>query len=253
VKRIAAFLILFTSLNLNAQNREVQTNFEIWYGVMTNTKFSKNWSVWNDAHFVNNLFFIYRTGLTYHTPNNRFVITGGYGWLRLGAPFSDGNLIRTEHRPWYQVVYRVPSKSAFSVSFRYRYDARFRQDFNRESQEMLNTFTFNSRHRFNMGLRYNWGNVISPNANLITSFLNESLLMTGEGIDGINFEHRTHFLLGHNVKGNTYSLGYVVRFLPQNENLLRINHGLVFWMTLNFVTKKMMARTFNEYPADHAE
>lgn len=219
---------------------------------MTNTKFSKSWSWWNDAHFVNNLFFIYRTGLTYHTPNNRFVITGGYAWLRLGTPFSDGSLIRTEHRPWYQVVYRIPAKSPFSVSFRYRYDARFRQDFNREDQVMLDSFSFNHRHRFNMGLRYNWGNVVSKNSNLITSFLNESLFTTGEGIDGFNFEHRTHLLAGLNIKGNTYTIGYLFRYIP-SDTRIQVRHGLVLWVTMNFVTKKMLTRSFNEYPADHAE
>jgi hypothetical protein len=101
-------LILCVLCSSGYAQQEIEVNSETWWGVMTSAQISKRFALWNDAHFVDELFFIYRTGLTYHPKADNFVTTFGYGFLKLRAPFSEGRLVRPEHRPWMQTIYRVP-------------------------------------------------------------------------------------------------------------------------------------------------
>jgi hypothetical protein len=83
--------------------------------------------------------------------------------------------------------------------------------------------------------------------------LNESLITSGSGPNGAPFEHRTH-LLGQLNKGDfTYSLGYIVRYIDVNPNLSRLNHGPVFWLTINLNLMKKHPIHFTEFPEDHAD
>ncbi|WP_194777832.1 porin family protein [Pararhodonellum marinum] len=247
---VVSGLFFSTHTTLKAQ-QDISFNYETWWGVMTSAQVAPQWSVWNDAHFVDQLFFIYRTGLTYHNKKDNIVGTAGYGWLRLTAPFSEGSLVRTEHRPWGQVIFRVPSTKKVSTSFRFRYDARFIR--NVAQSDFLPGYSFNHRWRFNNALRYNWGNLISPNTRFTNSFLNEALFTTGPGSNGFRHEHRTHFLAGL-AKGNiNYSIGYVIRYINLSPEIARINHGMVFWVTINFNLMKGKLPTIKEFPGDHVD
>jgi outer membrane translocation and assembly module TamA len=247
--RILIFCFVFHS---SIAQQEISYVNEVWWGVMTSAQVSDRLAVWNDAHFVNELFFIYRTGLTYHPKRDNLVITVGYGFLKLGTPISEGSLIRPEHRPWMQTTYRVPSTKKLSTSFRFRYDARFIQ--NLEAGNLTDGFSFNHRWRFNNALRYAWGNVISKNTRFTTTMLNEALFRTGPGPNGVRHEHRTHFL-GQLGKGNfVYSLGYVIRYINTSPTVARINHGPVIWVTINLnLIKGKQLPTFIEYPSDHVD
>ncbi|UJP63812.1 porin family protein [Mongoliitalea daihaiensis] len=250
MKVIRTILLILCFQTASYGQRDASFAYETWWGVMTSTQISNKLAIWNDAHFVNDLFFIYRTGLTFHNLSDNLVTTVGYGYLRLGDPFSEGRLKRSEHRPWMQTVYRVPSTRPLSTSFRFRYDARFIQDLGPES--LVDEFSFNHRWRFNNAIRYNFGELVSPNTRFATAFLNESLFRTGPGTGGFRYEHRTH-LLTQLTKGNfTYSLGYVMRYIPLNAESIRINHGPVFWLSINLnAMKNRKTQTFEEFPSDH--
>lgn len=244
-------LILCVLCSPGYAQQEIEVNSETWWGVMTSAQISKRFALWNDAHFVDELFFIYRTGLTYHPKADNFVTTIGYGFLKLRAPFSDGRLVRPEHRPWMQTIYRVPSTKKLSTSFRFRYDARFMRDL--EPENLGENFSFNHRWRFNNSLRYAWGNLKGLKVRFTTTLLNEALFTTGPGPNGVRHEHRTH-LLGQFGKGNfILSLGYLVRYINVSPALARINHGPVFWLTANLNLMKQNLPTFLEYPSDHAD
>jgi hypothetical protein len=255
-KKAAVVLIVYFlqvyAPDLQAQNRALETNYETWWGVMTSTQYSKRMSWWNDAHFVNNLFWIYRTGLTYHNKPDNVLATAGYSILNLGTPWSNGKLIRPEHRPWGQVVYRWKPAGKWSFSNRFRYDARFIATLDRQNQEVLKAYDFNHRFRFNMGMRYNLGNLISPKSNASIGFLNETLINAGSGPNGFPFEHRTHLMFNLKQGSFTYSLGYIGRYIEVNENLARFNHGLVVWLTAQFKTKKFK-QSIEEFPGEHIE
>lgn len=242
------FIFLSNSIRPSAQ-QQIEYNYETWWGVMTSVRVSEKWSVWNDAHFVDETFFIYRTGMTYHNKSDLIVTTAGYSWLRLTTPLSEGRLIRTEHRPWMQTIFRIPSTKKLSTSFRFRYDARFIQ--NLESGQLAEGFSFNHRWRFNNALRYTWGNVISPKTVLSTSLLNEALFRTGPGPNGVRHEHRTHLIGGLSKGPITYSVGYIVRYINISPERARLNHGMVFWLTINLNAMKKKNTEFVELPEDH--
>lgn len=246
------FLLVVLSSNAFGQQRELQTNYETWYGIMTSAQLSKRFSWWNDFHHVNNLFWIARTGITYHNKPDNVVATLGYGGLGLGAPWSDGVLVRREHRPWGQVVYRFEPIGKWSLSTRYRGDARFIQDLDRENQKVLSSSSFNFRHRFNFGVRYSLGNLFSENTITNLSLLNESLINSGPGPNGFPFEHRTHVLIGVRKSAVTYTLGYIFRYIQVDDQRARFNHGLVLWLSLHMKSPKMR-RTFSELPIEHTE
>lgn len=97
-------------------------------------------------------FFIYRTGLTYHSKSDNLDTIVGYGFLKLTAPFSNGNLVRPEHRPWMQTIYRVPSTQNLSTSFRFSYDVRFIKDLKPDATD--ETFSINHRWLIKSALHY---------------------------------------------------------------------------------------------------
>lgn len=228
--------------------RELLDESENWLGVMTSGQFAPNYAFWLDSHFVNHLFWIIRSGLTYQTVNGQWGITAGYAYLRLGAPFSEGRLIRPEHRPWGQIVYRIPSEGPFSVNFRFRYDARFRANLGPTGVE--EGYMFSNRLRFNNSLRYNFRDLLSPKFNFATSLLNESLFTTGPAPVANPFEHRVFLLLNFQKNNLTLSPGYQVRLLEFQPDFMRIRHGFVFWVTYNYRFKDFRRRNFDILPTE---
>ncbi|MCF1752897.1 DUF2490 domain-containing protein [Mariniradius sediminis] len=238
------FLISFSAYS----QREVLDDNENWWGILTSGQIAPNYALWMDSHFVNETFWIIRSGLTYQTDNGQWALTAGYAYLRLGAPFSEGKLVRPEHRPWGQVVYRVPGKGPFTASFRFRYDARFRANLGPTGVE--DGYMFNSRFRFNNSLRYNFRDALSPHFNFATSLLNESLITTGPAPVTNAFEHRIFFLLNFQKNSITLSPGYQVRFLDFQPDFLRFRHGFIFWLTYNYRFKDFKRKNFDVLPTD---
>jgi hypothetical protein len=249
-KGIVSLVFALISINAFCQ-REIDFGFEQpWSGIMTSIRVSERFSIYNDFHYGRYLFVAYRPALSYHSKDDKFVTTGGYANIKLSAPFSEGKLIRPEHRSWLQLVYRVPSTRRLTTSFRFKYETRFIRDLNSES--LAATYSYNHRWRFNNSLRYNIHNSKNNSTRQVnTVFINESLFTTGPGPNGVFFEHRTN-LMGEYRNGNfVYSAGYMFRFLGINPSLVRINHTFVFWITMNLNFKKNKETNFIENPEDH--
>ncbi|MGY6523251.1 MAG: DUF2490 domain-containing protein [Mongoliitalea sp.] len=243
---IICFLMLLSGTSF--AQRETLVNSEVWYGLMTSGQLAKNWSLWLDSHYVPELFLIVRGGMTYHTNNQQWALTAGYAGLGLTTPFSEGGLIREERRPWGQVVFRPPSKSNLSASFRYRHDMRYRQQFS--STELLDSFQLNHRARFNMSLRYNWKDLLSPHFNFATTLFNESLFTVGPAPADNPFEHRVFMLFSFQKKSVVVSPGYHIRIATPNPETLRINHGLFLWVNINYRVKEFRRSRVKIYPED---
>ncbi|SMD45218.1 Protein of unknown function [Aquiflexum balticum DSM 16537] len=239
------FIITFSSF----AQRQKSVNSEVWFGFMTSGQIAPKWSLWLDTHHVPDLFLILRGGLTYHTADQKFALTAGYARLGLATPFSEGSLIRPENRPWGQIVFRVPSKNNFSASFRYRHDMRYRA--NLTQTEVIDGFSLNHRLRFNVSLRYNWKNALSPHFNFSTTLFNESLFTQGPAPSSNPFEHRTFLLFSFQKKTVTFSPGYHIRFSLPTSNTLVINHGLFLWINVNYKFKDFRRHTLKEFPGDH--
>lgn len=246
--RVLAFLVIFFQTNLLWSQTETVVDTESWWGFMTSGQIAPNWSLWVDTHHVPDLFLIVRGGATYHTENQRLAITAGYAGLKLSTRFSDGKLIRGEHRPWGQIIYRVPSTKPLSLSVRFRYDQRYKQTL--EGSQIVDGYDLNHRLRFNASLRYNFGNKLSPHFNFSNTLFNESLITTGPAFIDVPFEHRVFYLFSFARKNVVFSPGYHVRFITTPTNLLRINHGFVLWINLNYRFKDFRRPFLKEFPTD---
>lgn len=244
---IVLFFIFNTTFDGYSQ-RQTTVNSEVWYGLMTSGQLAKNWSLWIDSHHVPELFLIFRGGLTYHTTNQQWAVTMGYAGLGLTTPFSEGSLIRSERRPWGQIVYRIPSKSNLSASVRYRHDMRFRQQFS--STELLESFQLNNRSRFNASVRYNWKDLISPHVNFSTTLFNESLVTWGPAPADNPFEHRVFMLFSFQRNSVTVSPGYHIRIATPTPEILRINQGFFIWVNFNYSLKEFRRNRIKIYPED---
>lgn len=229
-------------------NGQAQVRSETWWGLMTSGQIAERWSLWMDAHYVPEIFLIVRSGLTYHTPSDNFNFTAGYAHLGLTTPFSEGRLIRPERRPWGQIIFRVPGATRYGVSFRFRYDARFRNQF--DSESLLDGYDLNHRFRFNSAIRYNIGHSEKLQAAFSFSMVNETLLTRGPAIADIPYEHRIFFLAGMQRGTTTISPGYHLRFQSTASGQVRILQGFVLWINLNYRFKDFKRHLLREFPAD---
>lgn len=247
-KFLVLILFILSSIAAHAQ-RDVISNTEMWWGLMTSGQFAPNWSFWLDTHHVPDLFLIVRSGITFHTEDQKLAFTAGYARLGLTTPFSQGGLIRPENRPWAQINYRLPSENNFAVNFRYRHDMRYRANFS--SNEITEGFGLNHRMRFNASLRYNWGKALSQKFNFATTLFNESLITVGPSPAENPFEHRIFMLLSFQTKSVTLSPGYHLRIGTPNPDVLRFSHGPFLWVTINYKFKDFRRHFLREFPGDH--
>lgn len=246
-----SFVFTFVFCRFLPAQQQIDLRDETWWGVMTSVQVSENWAVWNDAHFVNDLFFIHRMGFTYHAKRIPLNTTVGYGYLRLTAPWSEGGLIRNEHRPWMQTVYRLPKKGNFTSSLRFRFDTRFFQDLDRENEALLSSYSLNYRWRFNHGVRYNVGEVFGGHSNLSFSLINEALFISGPGSNGVRHEHRVFGMANFGFGSFTLSTGYITRYINISNESAILAHGPVFWIFINLNAKRKDAPKIEEFPVDH--
>jgi hypothetical protein len=250
VKLFVSVMIMFGFSNFCCYKAIAQvedSDLESWWGLMTSGQFSQNGSFWLDTHHVPNLFWIYRAGLTYAVPDSKAAVTVGYAGGKLATSFSEGNLIRSESRPWGQLVYRVNFPGPYRANFRFRYDMRFRD--NITQQQLLEDMTLEHRLRYNISLTHDWGKTISRHFDVSATLFNESLFSRGKGTVAIPFEHRTFLFWGFRRSIYTISPGYHLRYQDRNGNGDSIRHGFVLWIQVNYQFKKLLRRQV-EFPSD---
>jgi hypothetical protein len=78
MRGIFTFLLFLISFSAFSQ-REILDDGENWWGILTSGQIAPNYALWMDSHFVNETFWIIRSGLTYQT-------TMGDGPLRAATP-----------------------------------------------------------------------------------------------------------------------------------------------------------------------
>lgn len=83
--------------------------------------------------------------------------------------------------------------------------------------------------------------------------INEALITTGPGPNGVPYEHRTH-LMGEASKGKyILAMGCMVRYLGETPNGIRMTFGPVIWLTMNLNFSKFSTPKITDYPEDHTE
>jgi hypothetical protein len=194
---------------------------ELWTGYIGSVRFSDRFSIWHDHHFVTGSFFITRYGLMYH--RDRLQIAGGNAWLWTATAFTD-QLVRGEIRPWGQVLWQTRLREGLAASFRFRYDARFRQRI--RGEELLDELMFNHRLRFMVRLRQDLRTY--PNGDVLhVNLMDEILFNAGRQVNNGIDQNRAYALLGYTHKGYTLLAGYHVRMFP--TAIPTYNHGLTIW------------------------
>lgn len=219
-----------------AQTKEVETEQQFWVGYMSSTQFAKNYSWWNDFHWVPGGFGVVRTGLTRHFSKGS--ATAGLARLWLPTPASSV-LNRREWRPWAQVQFILPIDNKHSITNRIRYDARFKQEL-RNGELVDNTYAFNHRVRFLLSFRRNlrtathgWMPFVSLN--------NEVLLNFGQTVTFNTFDqNRVSLMLGIQQKNLQFQAGYMNRFVQTGERQYIQNHTLVVWITHRFNVQQLL-------------
>jgi hypothetical protein len=247
---LSQILLLFPQIGFCQSEPYIDWNSETWWGLMSSTRVSDRWSIYADLHYSRQLFVAPRAGITFHPKDNNFVTTVAYAFLSLSTPFSEGRLIRSEHRPWMQMVYRVPSKRRVSASFRFKYDMRFIRDV--LSDQLVDGFSLNHRWRFNNAVRFHIKPAIKkPSYSVV--LINEALITTGPGPNGVPYEHRTHFMGEISKRKLVLSVGGMVRYLGKTPNGIRMTIGPVVWLTMNLNFSQSIKNSYFENPEDHIE
>lgn len=207
-----------------------------WGAYMTSTRISDNYSFWNDFHYLHETFGVARTGLTRHF--ERTNITTGYAHVWLTPGSGKTSLTRNEHRPWGQVQFILPVSGTYTLSQRFRYDARFRQKV--ALGETINGYNFNHRLRFQMVLRRNLPVVFEGKVIPFLALGNEVLLNFGKEITHNTFDqNRASIAFGLQQQRKQIQVGYMNRFAQSGApgNYLQ-DHVLMVWVTQSFDFRK---------------
>lgn len=213
MRRIYQFIIVFTLSccinNLYSQEDFIYEN-QVWVGYLTSSRVSEKISIWNDAHFVPQSFLIVRTGATYHFNfSEKIRGTSTLGFARLWL-YSRDDLTptRNEYRPWGQTTASFNVKK-FTITNRFRYDARFRQSI--EDNQLLDEYDFNWRLRYFLMAKYPLSINPEKNTEWYTYAFNEILYDTGKNVTNGFRLNQNRFTVGLGYKHQNLSvqLGYL--------------------------------------------
>lgn len=129
--------------------KTINEHSQAWFAYFNQTRLSDKWGLWLDVHarradFLDrwNLL-LFRPGLTYYL-NDHVRLTAGYAY---GAHFPASNLqpVRSEHRPWQQILWTSRSKKLQTLQW-----VRLEEKFNQKiaNNELLDKYAFNFRVRY---------------------------------------------------------------------------------------------------------
>jgi len=231
-----AFIILLTSC-FKAFSQSETENEQLWIGYLTQSKISKNYSLWNDTHWVPDNFYIIRTGLTYHFDNKlKTTTTLGYA-LAWFYPPEGQETFKFEQRPWGQTTISHSSKS-FNFFHRLRYEARFRSVI--VADERTSDYDFNFRFRYLFQAKLYFKNQL--NSNRFYALVSDEIMFNAgdEITNEFRFDqNRIALGLGYQTKNMTFQLAYMKQVILANTtDTHKVNHNLQIFIFHNFDFRK---------------
>lgn len=210
IYRLILFLLIGSFVHdLYSQEDFIYEN-QVWVGYLTSARVSDRISIWNDAHFVPESFLIVRTGATYHFKYSEKVkgsSTLGFAKLWLYSQ-NDITPTRNEYRPWGQTTASF-NLNKFTITNRFRYDARFRQEI--EDNVLLDSYEFNWRLRYFLMVKYPIAVNVDKSTEWYTYFYNEILYDTGKNVTNGFRLNQNRFTVGIGYKFDNLriQLGYL--------------------------------------------
>lgn len=154
-KRNVVFIIVLICFcnDTIAQQKQTEHLNQVWLGYLNQTRLSKKWGVWFDAHmrtkedFVSGISLgMFRTGLTYYIKDNTRV-TAGYSFVNFFPGDNHKNISQPEHRPWQQLQWYNTFPRMKMMQW-IRLEERFKR-------KILNDDALADGYSFNFRLRYN--------------------------------------------------------------------------------------------------
>jgi hypothetical protein len=237
-KCLAISIFLLLSQTLFSQLSETE-NEQLWLGYLTQSKISKNYSLWNDTHWVPDNFYIIRTGLTYHFENKlKTTTTLGYA-LAWFYPTEGNETFRLEQRIWGQTT-SVHTNATLNFFHRFRYEARFRKTI--IDDRSTANYNFNYRLRYLFQMRYNFKAQPQTDNRFYAVTSDEIMFNAGEEITN-NFrldQNRLSLGMGYQTKNMTFQLAYMKQLILSNTtDTFKGNNNLQLFIFHNFdFTKK---------------
>ncbi len=214
-------------------------NEQLWIGYLTQSKISKNYSLWNDTHWVPDNFYIIRTGLTYHFDNKlKTTTTLGYA-LAWFYPLEGQKTFKFEQRPWGQTTISHTTK-LFNFFHRFRYEARFRSVI--VEDERTGEYDFNFRFRYLFQTKYYFNKQTKSN-NLYYALVSDEIMFNAGNKITNNFrfdQNRVSLGVGYQTKKMAFQLAYMKQVILANtSDTHKVNHNLQIFIFHNFdFTKK---------------
>lgn len=209
---ILPLFFLFISLNANSQIDKDQLGG--WYMYFWNTDFGeskfglqgdvqyRNWNVVGDLEQL-----LLRGGLTY-SPNNKIILTLGYGHITTGA-FGDSNDTSVESRIYQEALLPHKISNRIYLKHRFRYEQRWVED-----QD------FRTRYRYNIFMNIPLNQPDLNKNSIYLAFYNEVFINgqkdIGQGRSVELFDrNRLYAALGYAIKDN---LKLQAGFMEQTTN-----------------------------------
>lgn len=139
-----------------AQNKDIETDEQLWLGYFGNYRFGNKIGIWFDAHYrtrnsfvKDNRMFILRPGFTYFI-KEKIRLTLGYSYNHYFPGENHQHIYRPEHRPWQQLQIIMPYENVRLMQW-LRLEQRFRRKI-KDADEWAAGYNFNYRIRHNVML-----------------------------------------------------------------------------------------------------
>lgn len=189
-----AFGLIFEEVALSQkQTSSVQ---QAWFGYLTQTRLSKRWGLWFDAHlrtkedfFTNFSTSIVRPGVTYYFADNS-KLTVGYGWINNFPGDIHPNVLRPEHRIWQQYQWLTKYQRVRTSQY-IRLEERYRRKILND-QQLAEGYNFNYRLRYNFLMTVPLGNLSSSKWSVV--FNDEAMVNFGKEVVNNYFDQNRFFV-----------------------------------------------------------
>ncbi|HTJ50759.1 MAG TPA: DUF2490 domain-containing protein [Cyclobacteriaceae bacterium] len=212
-----------------AQQKNIETQNQTWFGYFSQTRFTKRSGLWLDLHLrLTNDFVtqknlsILRTGYTYYV-SDQVRLTAGYAYVTQYG-LTPGTPNAPEHRIWQQIQW-FDKKPGLNLMQWLRVEERYRTKIS--GGELTNNYNFNWRFRYNIALTFPLnGKTIEPKEPFV--FLNDEIhINAGKSIVN-NYFDQNRLAVGLGYQFTTHlnaQLGYMYVFQqkPSGHDYLSIN------------------------------
>jgi hypothetical protein len=208
------------------QHRSITHQQQYWIGYISDTKVFKEYSLWNDFHYVPGSFLLARTGLS--RSFKKYTMTGGYAFVWL--PNENGkSLPRHEQRPWGQLQMTSSINARTRFTSRMRYEARFREKI-ANGQLLHGEHIFNHRLRMLVTCRRDVS-ILYTGEKIFVAASEEILLNAGHEAASLLDQNRLGVSIGVDRRNTQYQLGFMNRFVKTSQNRFLSNETVFFWVT----------------------